>query len=163
MTTSAVGVLAIIEKKYRPQYICSAMNLTRYTIAVFAAALVAYAVEAAMEFFTARSDGRSITVEWKPLQENAVLRYDIERSTDNRTWTLVASLDPKGAGTTYRYVDNDVLGKGSQQPSPSGMVYYYRLRIVGSDNSIAYTSSTAVTHNLSTVRRTWGMIKEMFK
>jgi len=116
-----------------------------------------------MEFFTARSDGRSITVEWKPTQEQNVLRYDIERSTDNRNWTLIASLDPKGSGTTYRYVDNDVLGKGSQNPTPSGTVYYYRLRIVGSDNSLAYTASTAVTHNLSTVRRTWGMIKEMFK
>ncbi len=139
------------------------MKLLVYTAAFCALALIASAVEASMEYFTARSDGRSITIEWKPSLEQGVLRYDIERSTDNRTWTLIASLDPKGSSNVYRYVDSDVLGKGSQDPTTSGKVYYYRLRIVGSDNSIAYTSSTAVTHNLSTVRRTWGMIKEMFK
>ncbi len=139
------------------------MKLGVYIAAFWALALLAGAVEASMEYFTARSDGRSITIEWKPSLEQGVLRYDIERSTDNRTWTLIASLDPKGSGIVYRYVDSDVLSKGTQDPTTSGKVYYYRLRIVGSDNSIAYTSSTAVTHNLSTVRRTWGMIKEMFK
>ncbi|MCX7929251.1 MAG: hypothetical protein N2663_00800 [Chlorobi bacterium] len=127
------------------------------------AALAARAAEVAVEYLSARSDGRSITVEWKAVTERDVFRYDIERSTDNRTWVLIASLDPKGSGTVYRYVDSEVLGKGSGDPSAAGRVYYYRLRIVGTDNSATHTSSTAVTHNLSTVRRTWGMIKEMFK
>lgn len=125
--------------------------------------IVALAAEVSVEYLSVRSDGRSITVEWKSTVERDVQRYDIERSTDNRTWVMIASLDPKGSGATYRYIDSDALGKGSGDPSVSGRVYYYRLRIVGNDNSVTYTSSTAVTHNLSTVRRTWGMIKEMFK
>ncbi|MCX8051904.1 MAG: hypothetical protein N3B17_08445 [Chlorobi bacterium] len=139
------------------------MKTAAILASVCLATLVAIAAEVSVEYLTARSDGRSITVEWKPTVERDIARYDIERSTDNRTWTLIASLDPKGSGTVYRYVDNDVLGKGSGDPSASARVYYYRLRIVGTDNSTTYTSSTAVTHNLSTVRRTWGMIKEMFK
>lgn len=123
-----------------------------------------HAAEVNLEYLNARSDGQAITVEWKPSIERDVVRYDIERSTDNRTWNLIASVDAKGSATIYRYVDNDVLGKGSEsKPRPSGQVYYYRLRIIGTDNSITYTSSTVVTHNLSTVRRTWGMIKEMFR
>jgi len=140
------------------------MKAIQFTLGVLLAASLAAAVEVSVEYLSARSDGRSITIEWKPAVERDVLRYDIERSSDNRTWTLVASLDPKGSGTVYRYVDSDFLGKGSgNDPGTAAKVYYYRLRIVGSDNSITYTSSTAVTHNLSTVRRTWGMIKEMFK
>lgn len=145
------------------QYICNEMKVIGFFLTWSVFACAAGAVEVTLEFLTARSDGRSVTVEWKSTVERDVVRYDVERSTDNRTWLLVASLDPKGIGTVYRFVDNDVLGKGSSDPGIAGRVYYYRLRIVGKDNSITYTSPTVVTHNLSTVRRTWGMIKEMFK
>lgn len=140
------------------------MKATFYALALLLAATHVVALEVSVEYLSARSDGSSITIEWKPAVERDILRYDIERSSDNRTWTLVASLDPKGGGSVYRYIDTDVLGRGAvNDPKTAAKVYYYRLRIVGTDNSITYTSSTAVTHNLSTVRRTWGMIKEMFK
>lgn len=139
------------------------MKAAALLTSVLTCVIAASAAEVGVEYLMARSDGRSITVEWKSTVERDIQRYDLERSTDNRSWSIVASFDPKGSGATYRYIDNEALGKGSGEPSTAGRVYYYRLRIVGNDNSITYTSSTAVTHNLSTVRRTWGMIKEMFK
>jgi len=146
------------------QYICGVMKVIRFILALVVTVSLAVAVEVSVEYLTARSDGRSITIEWKPTTERDVKRYDLERSNDNRSWMPIASFDAKGNGTVYRYVDSDVLGKSSDNdPRTTAKVYYYRLRIFGSDNSISYTSSTAVSHNLSTVRRTWGMIKEMFK
>jgi hypothetical protein len=39
----------------------------------------------------------------------------------------------------------------------------YRLRIVRDDQSAGYSNTVTVTHSVSGIKRTWGMIKEMFR
>jgi hypothetical protein len=37
------------------------------------------------------------------------------------------------------------------------------LRAIGYDNSSSVSNSVSVAHSISGIRRTWGMIKEMFR
>jgi hypothetical protein len=45
----------------------------------------------------------------------------------------------------------------------SQKTYSYRLKIIFSDNTYIYSDIALVKHKPSSIRRTWGMIKEMFR
>ena len=141
------------------------MNIIRFItlIALFSVTLLA--AETAFDYFTAKSDGKDITIEWRPSIEKSVSRYEVQRSTDNKDFRTVAVVEARGTYNAYRYVDQDALLKGSttDQKQIAKTSYYYRLRIVGTDNSESYSNVSSVVHSVSSVRRTWGMIKEMFK
>ncbi len=124
-----------------------------------------WAAEYSIDYFTTKADGNNVDIEWKCSVEHNVQRYEIERSTDGNTFTTVSTMDAHGTTSVYRYVDMDILmkGDGQTQPRINANTTFYRLKIVGSDNSITYSSQSSVIHNVSSVRRTWGMIKEMFK
>jgi hypothetical protein len=123
------------------------------TIGISAATVV-------IESFTARPQSGAILLEWRVSREEGIARYEVERaragSQDFLTLTTVA---PKGAPATYTYEDRDVLRTAATQQS----VYTYRIKIVGKDGSVSYSTTVTVAYNVSGVRRTWGMIKEMFR
>jgi hypothetical protein len=126
----------------------------------------AFAAEATIEVFSARSDGRNITVEWRTSKEVDVVRYEVERASSTQgDFRKIGTVNVAGAFSTYRFVDeNAFLRSGTSTDNTlSGSVYVYRLRIVGSDDKATYTNAISVTHAVSSVRRTWGMIKEMFR
>jgi len=59
--------------------------------------------------FTVKPDGKQVKVEWTTASEQNNDRFDIERSTDGRTWKTIATI--KGNGTTtqtnnYHVFDN---------------------------------------------------------
>lgn len=127
------------------------------TVSVFAA-------DVSMEYFTTRADGNSVAIEWVCTAERAVARFEVERSTDGQTFRSVGFVEPRGAYQVYRFTDSDVLLKGGDtQQKVAGRSYSYRIKVIGTDNTISYSSVSSLVHNVSSVRRTWGMIKEMFK
>lgn len=127
------------------------------TVSVFAA-------DVSMEYFTTKADGNSVSIEWVCTTERAVARFEVERSTDGQTFRSVGVVEPRGAYQVYRFTDSDVLLKGGDtQQKVAGRSYSYRIKVIGTDNSISYSSVSSLVHNVSSVRRTWGMIKEMFK
>lgn len=127
------------------------------TVSVFAA-------DVSMEYFTTRADGNSVAIEWVCTAERAVARFEVERSTDGQTFRSVGVVEPRGAYQVYRFTDSDVLLKGGDtQQKVAGRSYSYRIKVIGTDNTISYSSVSSLVHNVSSVRRTWGMIKEMFK
>jgi hypothetical protein len=132
------------------------------TCALFAAS------DATIENFTARSDSRNITLEWRASREVDILRYEVERSTGVQgDYKKVGTIMATGGQTTYRFVDeNAYLRSGSGDPTATiqaAALYGYRLKIIGNDDKVTYTNPITVTHTVSSVRRTWGMIKEMFR
>lgn len=143
------------------------MIIQRHIIRFFVAVLCAvtmFAAELGFDSFTAKSDGKDITVEWRTSNEKAVARFDIERSTDGQSWRTVGTLEARGGNQSYRFVDVDVLLKGNDDPkSIVRNNFQYRIRAIGSDNTSTYSNTSTVMHSISSVRRTWGMIKEMFK
>ncbi|MFN5310466.1 MAG: hypothetical protein ACK5C0_13515 [Candidatus Kapaibacterium sp.] len=125
-------------------------------------ATVAVAAEASLDYFTAKSDGRSITVQWRSAVENNIRSYEVERSNDGKTFRYLKAINATGSNSEYRFSDEEVFMKGDSESSLSSS-YSYRLRIIGKDNSVTYSNQTNVSHAVSGVRRTWGMIKEMFR
>ncbi|HRI31471.1 MAG TPA: hypothetical protein PLI74_01830 [Candidatus Kapabacteria bacterium] len=123
---------------------------------------VAVAAEASLDYFTAKSDGRSITVQWRSAVENNVRSYEIERSNDGKTFRYLKAITATGSNSEYRFSDEEVFMKGDGENTLSSS-YSYRLRIIGKDNTVTYSNQTNVSHAVSGVRRTWGMIKEMFR
>jgi hypothetical protein len=124
--------------------------------------------QTAPEGFVAKSDGRAITVEWRVTNEVGVALYDIERSPVNHNdFKKIGTLTARGGSQTYRFVDDNAIaanlnGSGNAGVQ-AGTVYVYRLKIVDANDGITYSTSISVTHTISSVRRTWGMIKEMFR
>ncbi len=139
----------------------------RFSLAVLlvciASAVAFAAAKVDIATLDARSDGDNITVEWRADVEQDVERYEVQRSVQNtRNFKSIGDVDAIGAGSYYRYVDENAFMKG-EQDQLAGTMYFYRLKVVAQDGSTSYTSHTPVTHTVSSVRQTWGMIKEMFR
>lgn len=107
------------------------------------------------------SDGVSITIRWTSESEAAVLGYRIERRAgrEGSPFILLTSPDiaPRGDGTTYEFVDNAVFRTSDNN------AYVYRVTLVTADRSLGSYTTTVLHGGVSSVRRTWGSIKAMFR
>jgi hypothetical protein len=101
-----------------------------------------------------QSDG-SISIFWQATIETNLKHYEIERRTVNGGFGWIATIEPE-ADKNYEYIDNNAY-------KSSASVYSYRLRIVDNDGSVSYTEEFPVRHNVSSVKRTWGSIKALFR
>ena len=121
-----------------------------------------YAAETLVGSLSAKSDNSNIRVEWRSLAENQIVKYEIERkSSSGQDFKKIGEESAKGSNYSYTYLDESAYkSSGNQILSNS---YSYRLKIVYSNMPETYTSSVDVTHNVSSVKRTWGMLKELFK
>lgn len=121
-----------------------------------------FAMEITIASFTAKSDGKDITLRWESTKETQVLHYEVLRSMQNTNdYKTIATVAAKGS-SSYTFIDEDAYMKGNGGTTTNGTLYSYRLRIVG-DSGTTLSDPISVTHNVSSVRRTWGMIKEMFR
>ena len=67
----------------------------------------------------------------------------------------IGEVNAKGPGFQYEFVDNN-LGKFKT-------LFYYRLRVVNKDGTVQYNDSLPVIPNISSMTRTWGSIKALFR
>lgn len=141
-------------------------HIVALSVLVFCAAM-SLSAQSTIESFLARSDGRAITIEWRSAQETGISLYEVERSPVNQTdFKRIGSVSARGAQQAYRFIDENALvastngGNGSVQ---GGSVYVYRLKIIEVNDKATYSNTISVSHTISSVRRTWGMIKEMFR
>jgi len=127
--------------------------------------LTAEAVQVTLQFFQAKSNGNSIVVEWKSNVETDVVSYDVERAGSDNVFRYVGTVAAKGSNQPYSYTDDEAFGKrdGSSDGSVARNYFTYRLKIVTADKNVNYSNSVGVVHNVSGIKRTWGMIKEMFR
>jgi len=112
-----------------------------------------------IEFFTGRSDGENITLEWKTHQEDNVSAFVVERKAGvDGQFIMLASIEPRGPNSHYSYVDKSAF-KSTES------LYIYRLKIMDIDPSAppSYSKEVHVSHSVSSVKRTWGSIKAMFR
>lgn len=140
------------------------MKIRLFAIVLFFAAVALIAGETILESFTAKSDGKVITVEWKSTVENNINRYEVERSNSDDNFIYVTSIDARGYPSNYKYIDEEAFMRGGDSDTPLFKnLYYYRIKIVKNDGTYVYSNTINVTHYISSIRRTWGMIKEMFR
>ena len=108
--------------------------------------------------FTARSDGSNIIIQWVSDDESGVLRYEIERKAGmNGQFIFLVQLPVRGSNASYLYVDDSAFMRTTES------VYFYRIKVDYTNGSSVYYGPVTVNHNVSSVRRTWGSIKAMFR
>jgi len=133
------------------------------TMLVFGAMTI-FASDNIIEFLKAKSDGKSITVEWKTITEQDISTFIVERAGSDQVFESIDTKQAKGFPTTYTYLDESAFKTGEEgEKLQSKNIYYYRITIIKKDNSKIYSSVANVIHNTSSIRRTWGMLKEMFR
>ena len=96
-----------------------------------------------------------ITLQWKTSEENNIQKFVIERSIDNKHFTDIGEVAPRGPGYLYKFIDNNI-GKVKS-------LFYYRLRIVNTNGTVQRTDVLQVIPNISSLTRTWGSIKALFR
>ncbi len=105
--------------------------------------------------FKAWTEQKMIILRWKTSHEESVQKFVVERSTDNRNFIKIGEVMSRGPGFQYQFEDQK-LGRFNS-------LYYYRLRIVNKDGSNQFTDSLPVISNISSLVRTWGSIKALFR
>ncbi len=142
------------------------MKTTKSIIILFLLGTAALYAGNVLDYFKAWSDGNSVVVEWRCPSELSISRFELQRSSDDVNFSTVETFNARGAGYTYKFTDEDVFFKDGEPGSDTPQAetkYSYRLKIINVDNSFVLSSSVTVKPNISSIRRTWGMIKEMFR
>lgn len=114
-------------------------------------------------YFTATSSGNNVNIEWRLNDESNISSYQLERSSTGSNFISINSQAAKGSNFTYKYEDPDAFAKDGNTDTQSKNIYTYRIKIIKKDNSYSYSDPKTVIHKVSGIRRTWGMIKEMFR
>lgn len=105
--------------------------------------------------FRAEPSPDRITLTWKTGQENNVKVFHVERSVNNDDFQKVGEVQPKGKNSSYEYIDDSI--------SRIKTIYYYRLKVVNNNGTVQYSESLPVIPNVSSIRKTWGTIKALFR
>ena len=107
-----------------------------------------------LNYFTVSSDGSDVVLEWEVQDENAVQEFRIfRRVNDEPTGAHVVTIKPNGL-RSYQHLDDGIF-------KDSGRVITYELQIVTAQRTDTYQAS--LSHNPTSIQRTWGSIKAMFR
>ncbi len=112
----------------------------------------------------AHSDGTAITIRWATGEEVNLKEFDIERRAGTEgEFVAIGSVSPRGSNSIYQFVDESAFKSGVGVSGTNSSLYQYRIRIVDLSGQVAYSKTVTVTHSVSSVRRTWGSLKAMFR
>lgn len=86
----------------------------------------------------------AISVTWQTVNEQDVRYFEVERSTDGRTFTKIATVAARNTKTVsdYTFIDKDPLSN----------IQYYRLKMLNFDGSTTYSKTVSVTDTKGLVR-----------
>lgn len=92
--------------------------------------------------FTGSLQRGNAFLEWRTRNEEGLLHYELERSTNNKDFSLINTQQASNSNGTfyYKYEDLEFPGLAAQ----FGNVYY-RLKLVSTDNSFAYSDTVKLT------------------
>ena len=90
------------------------------------------------------------------MAENDVLEYILLRGADRNNMVEIATIKPKGSNSDYKFTDENAY-KSTES------FYVYRLKIVDSNLQESFSHIVSVSHYPSSVKRTWGSIKALFR
>lgn len=140
--------------KIRSQYI---LPMKIKILSIFMVLMITAIAGGYIEFFTARSNSGNIKIEWKTRSEANLNNFVIERKTLNTGFIQVSTVQAKGDNSYYYFIDENVY------KSQGDLVFIYRLKLIDNDNTVSYSNEITVSHSVSSVKRTWGSIKAMFR
>jgi hypothetical protein len=127
-------------------------------VGLVAAVAVAYANPSVFSYFRAVAQNDDIVLQWRSMSETGVQYFDIERSSEDvPEFRRLERIAARGTPTSYSYTDNGAFYKPT-----TGKRFSYRIRATGSAGD-QYSPVQTVVHEVSSVKRSWGMIKELFR
>lgn len=95
----------------------------------------ATALPVTLGYFAAQNVNCNAELKWKVTEAKNFAHFEVERSTDARTYDVVARIDYDAKKTTYSF--NDTPFSSESVPAKS---YYYRLKQVDSDETFEYSA-----------------------
>jgi hypothetical protein len=104
---------------------------------------------------SAYSNGNAIVIRWVSEDEKDVRGFSVERRAGaNGSFVMLTTphIPAKGNGSPYEFIDNSAF-------RTTDNIYQYRITAVGNGSVYHVT----VSHHVSSVKRTWGSIKAMFR
>ena len=131
------------------KYVAFALFLAQFNFILGGAMIAAPGLSAV-------SDGQSVVLSWQTSSETNVSYFAVERKYVDGDFTEITRISPKD-DKNYEWRD------ATAYKAENAAVYVYRLRIVDVDGSESISSEASVYHNVSSVRRTWGSIKAIFR
>jgi hypothetical protein len=106
--------------------------------------------------FTVSSSNGNIVLDWQCSSETNLKDYVVQRKTVTGSYSDIATVQLR-SDMNYEYTDQTAYKNEDQ-------VYIYRIEIVDNDGSLSYSKELSVVHsNISSVKRTWGSIKALFR
>lgn len=132
---------------------------------IIVSSLAIYATVTFITSFRALSNGSYITVEWSTSNENNIKSFEIQRSSNSSPFKKIKTIDAVGKASDYKFVDEEAFMKGGEEDPKvqADKIYSYRIKIIMSNGSEDYSDPISVVNQTNSIRRTWGMIKEMFR
>jgi hypothetical protein len=107
--------------------------------------------------YTATPETNQVSISWKTSSESGVALFAILRSSDDSHFAQIGSVEARGEGSDYKFIDENVFFK-------TGQTFFYKIRALNTDNSVVEeTQSLIVNPNISGIFRTWGTIKAIFR
>lgn len=113
--------------------------------------------DATLNSFSGYSDESRIILQWNTSAEQGLSGFEVQRSTDGRTFFEIGFLHAQGRGSGYTFIDDSIIAK------VSGRNYFYRLKIMDNQGSSQLSEVISIQSTLDVVPRTWGSLKALFK
>jgi hypothetical protein len=105
----------------------------------------------------ARSDGSNVTIQWGTTDESNIREFTVERRTGTvGEFSVIAVIAKKGSNSFYEYIDRSAF-------KSTGTIYQYRIKSLTVSGTPEYSTVLTISHNVSSVKRTWGSLKAMFR
>lgn len=101
------------------------------------------------------ADGADVLLEWDMQSESDLSEFRLfRRLNQDPTLSHIATL-PVDGSIKYSYLDDDIF-------KTEGRVLHYELHVVLTDGKV-HKFTRSLSHNPTSIQRTWGSIKSMFR
>ena len=127
------------------------------SITVFGLLIASIFGGATLTGFAGYGDDARIIIQWNTTEELNVAGFEIQRSTDGRTFLEIGFLHAQGQGSGYTFIDDSIIAK------VSGRDYFYRLKIREINGNSQLSEVITIQSQLAVVNHTWGSLKALFK
>ncbi|MEO0471061.1 MAG: hypothetical protein AAF206_15645 [Bacteroidota bacterium] len=107
-----------------------------------------------MNNFEISSDGADILLNWELQAEDGITEFRLFRKfNDDPNFVFVSTINVNGT-RKYTYLDDNIFKSVSR-------VIHYELQVVVGNKVEKF--QTSISHNPTSIQRTWGSIKSMFR
>jgi len=98
-----------------------------------------------------------IIIQWNTTAESEVAGFEIQRSTDGRTFFAIGFLNAQGVGSGYTFIDDSIIAK------VSGREYHYRLKVRDINGNSTISDVIRIKSEVLNVVQSWGSLKALFR